>query len=100
VRVVLERELGCGRATWPGIPASVRECARAGPRRVAGKAKLTGRSQGAARESGGAAKRFSELTRWAREAEREKGARATGADRAAPLGRGRGGGARAGRNCR
>jgi hypothetical protein len=58
-------------------------------------------SHGAARESGRTAKRFSELTRRAREAEREKGARAraTGADRATPLGRVRGGG-RAGRNCR
>jgi hypothetical protein len=34
---------GRGRATWPGIPANVRECARAGPRWVAGKAELTGR---------------------------------------------------------
>jgi hypothetical protein len=52
-------------------------------------------SHGAARESEHATKRFSELTRWAREAESERGARARerGADRAAPLGRGRGGGA-------
>jgi hypothetical protein len=33
---------GRGRATWSGIWTSVRECARAGPRRVAGKAELTG----------------------------------------------------------
>jgi hypothetical protein len=39
---VLKREMGRGRATWPGIPTSVRECARAGPRWVAGKAELTG----------------------------------------------------------
>jgi hypothetical protein len=50
-------------------------------------------SHGAARENGRVAKRFSELTRRAREAERERGARAreTSADRAAPLGRGKGG---------
>ena len=89
-----KRSWGRGRATWPGIPASVRDCARAGPRRVAGKAELTGGSHGAARENGHATKRFSELTRRAREAERQKGARAraTGADRGAPQGRGRGGG--------
>jgi hypothetical protein len=39
-----------GRAMWPGISACVRECARAGPRRGAGKAELIGRSHGAARE--------------------------------------------------
>jgi hypothetical protein len=95
VRAVLKRELGCGRVTWPGIPANVRECARAGPRWVAGKAELTGGSHVTTRESGRAAKRFSKLTRRAHEAEREKGARAraTGTDRAAPLGRGRGVGA-------
>jgi hypothetical protein len=51
-------------------------------------------SHGAARENVRAVKQFSELTRRAREAEREKGARAraTGADRAAPLGRAKGGG--------
>jgi hypothetical protein len=45
-------------------------------------------------ESGRAVKRFSVLTGRAREAQREKGARARviGADRMAPLGRGRGGG--------
>jgi hypothetical protein len=31
VRALLKRELGGGRATWPGILGSVRECARAGP---------------------------------------------------------------------
>jgi hypothetical protein len=91
VRAVLKRELGAWADDVAGDPG---ECARAGPRQVAGKAELTGGSHDAARESGRAAKRFSELTRRAREAEREKGtwARATGADRAAPLGRGRGGG--------
>jgi hypothetical protein len=39
-----------GRATWPGISACVRECERASPRRGKGKAELTGRSHGAARE--------------------------------------------------
>jgi hypothetical protein len=39
-----------GRASWLGISACVHECARVGPRRGAGKAELTGRSHGAARE--------------------------------------------------
>jgi hypothetical protein len=68
---MLKRELGRGRATWPGIPANVRECTRAGPRWVAGKAELTGGSHGVARENRHAAKRFSGLTRRACEAERE-----------------------------
>jgi hypothetical protein len=82
-----------GRATWPGISACVRKCARAGPRRGAGKAELTGGSHGAARGNGCAGKQFGVLTRLAREAERERStqARETGDDRAAPLGRGRGG---------
>jgi hypothetical protein len=48
-RAVLKKGLGCGRATWPRIPAT---CANehAGPRRGAGKAELTGGSHGAARE--------------------------------------------------
>jgi hypothetical protein len=37
-----------GQATWPGTSA----CVRAGPRRFAGKAKLTVRSHYAARENG------------------------------------------------
>jgi hypothetical protein len=37
-----------GQATWPGISV----CVRAGPRWVAGKTDLTGRSHGAARGSG------------------------------------------------
>jgi hypothetical protein len=81
-----------GRAMWPGISACVRECARAGPWRVAGKAELT-RGPMAQREGTSArGKRFSALTRQAREAERERSAqvRATGTHRAAPLGRGRG----------
>jgi hypothetical protein len=71
VRAVLKRELGAWADDVAGDPG---ECARAGPRQVAGKAELTGGSHDAARESGRAAKRFSELTRRAREAEREKGA--------------------------
>jgi hypothetical protein len=81
----------------------MRECARAGPWQVARKAERTGGSHDTAREDGRAAKRFSELTTRACEAEREKGVRvrATGADRVAPLGKGRGGGgARGRRNCR
>jgi hypothetical protein len=84
-----QRELGVrGQATWLGISA----CVRAGPRRFAGKAELTGRPHSAERGSGRAEKRFIVLTGWAREAEREKGARAraTGADRPAPRCRGRG----------
>jgi hypothetical protein len=47
VRAGLKRELGVhGQTTWLGISA----CVRAGPRRIAGKAKLTGRSHGAERE--------------------------------------------------
>jgi hypothetical protein len=63
-----------------------------GPRRFAGKAELTGRPHGAERGSGGAEKWFIVLTGRARVAEREKGdrARATIADRPAPLGRERG----------
>jgi hypothetical protein len=41
-----------GRATWLGISACTRECARAGPRRDVGKAELTGGSHGAAKENG------------------------------------------------
>jgi hypothetical protein len=41
-----------GRVTWPGISTCVRECARAGSRRVAGKAELTKGSHGAARGNG------------------------------------------------
>jgi hypothetical protein len=64
-----------GHATWPGIPV----CVRAGPRWFAGKAELIGRPHGTQRGR-------------AREAETKKGARAraTGADRPDPLGRGRG----------
>jgi hypothetical protein len=52
-----------------------RACVRAaGPRWVAGKAELTAGTHGVARESGCAAKRFSELTRRAHEAESERGA--------------------------
>jgi hypothetical protein len=90
-----------GQATWPRISA----CVRAGPRRFAGKAELTGRSHGAARESGRTWKRLIALTIQAREAEIERGARATGADTLAPTGqregereRERGGGGV--RNCR
>jgi hypothetical protein len=43
---------GHGRATWLGIPANVRECARAGPRRVTGKAELIEESHGVEREEG------------------------------------------------
>jgi hypothetical protein len=85
----LKRELGCvGRRRGWG---SRRACA--GPRWFTGKAELTGRFHGVARGSGHG-ERLDALTRRAREAERERGtrARATGADRAAPLGRGRGGG--------
>jgi hypothetical protein len=71
-----------GQATWPRISA----CVRAGPRRFAGKAELTGRSHGAARESGRTWKRLIALTIQAREAEIERGARATGADTLAPTG--------------
>jgi hypothetical protein len=39
--------------TWPGILTSVRECTRASPRQVAGKAELTGGSM-AQRERTGA----------------------------------------------
>jgi hypothetical protein len=72
-RVERERERGCakwdggasagvggaqkgdgvrGWATWSGISACVRECARASPRRGAGKAELTGGSHCAARGNG------------------------------------------------
>jgi hypothetical protein len=80
-----------GQATWPGISV----CVRAGPRRFAGEGvayrAVPRRNEG---ESGPATKRFSVLTGRAREAESKKGsrARAIGADRTAPLGRGRGGG--------
>jgi hypothetical protein len=92
VRAVLKRELGCmGGRRGRG---SRRACMRAaGPRRVAGKAELTGRSHGAASGRAGArGKRLGALMKQACEAERERGAwaRETGADRAAPLGRGRG----------
>jgi hypothetical protein len=80
-----------GRASWPGISAFVRECACAGPRRGMGKAELTGGPTAQREETGARGKRFSEMTRRAREAERERRvwARAIGADSTAPLGRGR-----------
>jgi hypothetical protein len=67
---------------------SVRECARAGPQWDAGKAELTGGSHGAAKGNERGGERFNVLTRRAREADRERSARArvTGADRAALLG--------------
>jgi hypothetical protein len=80
-----------GKATFLGISA----CVRAGPRRFVGEGgadwAVPRRSEG---ESGRAAKRFSVLIGRACEADRKKGvrARASGADRTAPLGRGRGGG--------
>jgi hypothetical protein len=79
-----------GWATWPGISVCVRECWCTAGR---GEGGADRGSHSAARGNGHAGKRFSALTRWAREAERERSARAreTGADRAAPLGRGRGG---------
>jgi hypothetical protein len=73
---------------------SRRACVHAaGPRRVAGKADLTGGVPRRSEIERRATKLFSKLTRWAREAERERGARAreTSVDRAGPLGRGRGG---------
>jgi hypothetical protein len=77
-----------GQATLLGILS----CVRAGPRWFVGKAELIGWSHGVERGSGHAEKWFIVLTGWAREAEREKGTqeRATGADRPAPLGKGRG----------
>jgi hypothetical protein len=75
-----------------GVRAQVRACwSTVG--RGEGRAELTGGSHGAARGNGRGGKRFSALTKRAREAERERSARAraTGADRVAPLGRGRGG---------
>jgi hypothetical protein len=58
-----------GQATWSGISA----CVHAGPRRLAGKAELTGWSHGAVRESGCAGKWLSALMRRAHEAKTERG---------------------------
>jgi hypothetical protein len=53
VRAVLKKRAGVrGQATWPGISACVRECARAGPRRDARKAELTGGFHSTARGNG------------------------------------------------
>jgi hypothetical protein len=87
-----------GRATWSGISACVRACCWSTAGRGEGGADRG--SHCAARGNGRAGKRFGALTRRAREAERDRGtrARATGADKAAPLGRGRGrGGTRRGK---
>jgi hypothetical protein len=71
----------------------VRECTRAGPWWDVGKAELTGGSHGTARGNGCAGKTVQRADKGAREAERERSTRvrATGADRVAPLARGRGG---------
>jgi hypothetical protein len=58
-----------GQATWSGISA----CVRAGPRRLAGKAELSGQSHGAVRESGCAGKWLIALMRRAHEAKTERG---------------------------
>jgi hypothetical protein len=96
-------ECGCGRCSkgswgaWVGDVAEhpgERACVRStGPWQVAGMAELTGGSHDTARGRGRAGKQFGALTRRAREAEWGRGAQAreSGADRAAPLGRGRGG---------
>jgi hypothetical protein len=92
VRAVLKKELGA----WAGVVAgdlSVRA-------RVHACWSTVGRGEGGAdkggpttqrEETGALRKQFSELTRRAREVERERSARAraTGTDRAAPPGRGR-----------
>jgi hypothetical protein len=61
---------------------------RAGPRRSTGKAELTGLSHGAARGNEHAEGAAHCVDETGREAERKRGARAraTGADRTAPLG--------------
>jgi hypothetical protein len=103
-------ECGCGRCSkgswgaWAGDVAEdvdVRVCWSTAVRGE-GRADraVPRRSEG---ERGRTAKRFIVLTGWAREAEMEKGARARaiGADRTVPLGKGRGGRERARReNCR
>jgi hypothetical protein len=78
-----------GRATWPGISACVRECVRAGPRRGAGKAELTGGPTVQREGAGECRERLGVLTKQAREAETGKGARAraTGVENPVPLGR-------------
>jgi hypothetical protein len=87
VRAVVKRELGrVGQAMWPGFLA----CVRAGPRRFAVKAELTGRPHDTVRGD----RRAKGTTHcadgpglWGRERARAK---ATGADKPAPPGRGRG----------
>jgi hypothetical protein len=69
-----------GQATWPGFSA----CVCAGPRRFAGKTELTGRSHGVERGSrcAGGTTHYADRGAWAK---------ATGADKPTPLGKGRGG---------
>jgi hypothetical protein len=57
-----------GRASWPGISSCVHECVHAGPRWGARKEELTGGPTTQREETGARGKRFSELTRRAREA--------------------------------
>jgi hypothetical protein len=90
-RAVLKKGLGCGRATWPRIPAT---CANehAGPRRGAGKAELTGgvpRRSERERERAceGNCLMSSEAGPRGREGRGGARAKATGGDILAPLGR-------------
>ena len=71
-----------GQATWLGTLA----CMRAGPWRFAGKADLTRRSHGAARENRCAEGTTRCAGRLGPRGRENTGARATGADKLAPLG--------------
>jgi hypothetical protein len=87
--VMLKKGLG----VWAGDVAEdsgdVRDCARAGPRRGARKAELTGEAHGAARERASARGNGSASGRAGPQSREGRGARAKGtdADSLAPLGR-------------
>jgi hypothetical protein len=98
---VLKKRWGHGRATWPRIPADVRECA-SWSTVGAGKAELTGGSHSAVRERERANAGGKRLDVWRIGPSRQRGKRgaraeATSADCLAPPGRERGKSERAGK---